>query len=144
LKVKAKVEVEENLRVREPENKNTYNMKYNSFIDMPVWNEAVELSVKVFRLTIKLPRSEDYGLTSQLRRSANSISANLAEGFGRRTMKDKSHFYIIARGSAFETQSHILYGNKVSYIDKKESNELFDKYNSLIYSLNKLIKSLNS
>jgi len=119
-------------------------MKYNSFIDMPVWNEAVELSVKVFRLTTKLPRSEDYGLTSQLRRSANSISANLAEGFGRRTMKDKSHFYIIARGSAFETQSHILYGNKVSYIDKNDSNELFDKYNSLIYSLNKLIKSLNS
>ncbi len=54
-----------------------------SFRDMDVWRKANELSYQVFALTKTLPRSEDYGLTSQIRRSANSISANTAEAFGR-------------------------------------------------------------
>lgn len=70
---------------------------YNSFKDMPVWQVAMELSIKVFNISSSLPRSEDYGLTSQLRRAANSVSANIAEGFGWRTTKDKSQFYVIAR-----------------------------------------------
>jgi len=69
---------------------------YTSFREMPVWQKAMELSIQVFKLSSSLPRSEDYGLTSQLRRAANSVSANIAEGFGRNTSKDKSNFYIIA------------------------------------------------
>ncbi len=76
---------------------------------MPVWQHGHQLAVEVFQLTIDLPRSEDYSLTSQLRRSSSSVSANIAEAFGRKTKKDKSNFYIIARGSAFETQNHIIY-----------------------------------
>ena len=110
---------------------------------MPVWKDSLELSKKVFYLSQGLPRSEDYGLTSQIRRSANSISANLAEGFGRKSRKDKSHFYIISRGSAYETQSHILYGLGVEYFNEKESKEIVALYNDLIFSLNKLIKSLS-
>ena len=86
---------------------------------MKVWRMANKLSYQVFELTKDLPRSEDYGLTSQIRRSANSISANIAEAFGRRTKKDKRNFYIVARGSTFETQSHLLYGKKVKYFSKK-------------------------
>lgn len=93
-------------------------------------------------MTQPLPRSEDYGLTSQIRRSANSISANLAEGFGRKTKKDKANFYIIARGSAFETQNHLLYGTNVGYFEKLETKEVIDKYSVLIHDLNKLIKFL--
>jgi len=59
---------------------------------MPVWQKAMELSVVVFDLSSSLPKSEDYGLTSQLRRAANSISANIAEGFGRNINKDKRQF----------------------------------------------------
>ncbi len=118
-------------------------MNYNSFTEMPVWKDSLELSKKVFYLSQGLPRSEDYGLTSQIRRSANSISANLAEGFGRKSRKDKSHFYIISRGSAYETQSHILYGLGVEYFNEKESKEIVALYNDLIFSLNKLIKSLS-
>ena len=65
---------------------------YRSFEDMPAWVKANDLAVEVFNLTVDLPRSEDYGLTSQIRRSANSVSANIAEGFGRKTKKDKSYF----------------------------------------------------
>jgi len=115
---------------------------YKSFRDMSVWQKAINLSEKVFRLTVSLPKSEDYGITSQIRRSANSVSANIAEGFGRNTNKDKRNFYIIARGSAFETQSHLLYGNKIKYFESKMIEELISEYNSLIFELNKIIKSL--
>ncbi len=115
---------------------------YRSFEDMPAWVKANDLAVEVFNLTVDLPRSEDYGLTSQVRRSANSVSANIAEGFGRKTKKDKSYFYVIARGSAFETQNHLLYGNRVNYFPDADTQELFDKYSDLIFELNKIMKSL--
>ena len=109
---------------------------------MPVWQNALNHSDLVFELTIPLPKSEDYGLTSQIRRSSNSISGNIAEGFGRKTKKDKSHFYIISRGSAFETQSHLLYGKKVGYFDENKTESLFVEYSELIHELNKILKSL--
>jgi four helix bundle protein len=113
-----------------------------NFRDMDVWRKANELSYQVFELTKALPRSEDYGLTSQIRRSANSIAANIAEGFGRNTRKDKRNFYIIARGSAFETQSHLLYGAKVKYFDEQIVDKLIEEYDDLIHQLNKIMKAL--
>lgn len=103
-----------------------------SFTEMPVWQKAHELSAEIYKLTQNLPRSEDYGLTSQIRRSSNGISACISEGFGRSTNKDKSNFYIIARGSAFETQNHLLYGNKVGYFELNEVQRLFAEYKELI------------
>ena len=117
---------------------------YQSFTDMPVWKESFDLSVEVFNLTIEMPRSEDYGLTSQIRRAASSISAYLSEGFGRQTNADKAHFYIMARGSAYETQNHHLYGNKVGYFKNEQMQVLYDKYTTLIYALNKLIKAIGT
>jgi four helix bundle protein len=111
---------------------------------MPLWKESFDLSVEIFNLTVGMPRSEDYGLTSQIRRSATSISANLSEGYGRRTNADKAHFYVIARGSAYETQNHLLYGNKVGYFEQDKMESLFKQYSNLIFSLNKLIKSISS
>ena len=109
---------------------------------MPVWQNALKYSTTVFEITNSLPRSEDYGLTSQIRRSSNSISGNIAEAFGRKTKKDKSHFYIIARGSTFETQSHLTYGNKVGYFDDEIVTELVIDYGKLIHELNKILKTL--
>lgn len=114
----------------------------NSFRDMDVWQKAHYLSVEVFRLTNPLPRSEDYALTSQLRRSSNSISANIAEGFGRTTKKDKNYFYTVARGSAYETQNHLLYGNGVDYFDLETTESLISEYDDMIHQLNKIMKSL--
>jgi len=109
---------------------------------MPVWQKAHSLAVEVFKLTVGLPRSEDYGLTSQIRKSSNGTAACIAEGFGRSTKKDKSNFYIIARGSSFETQNHLLYGNKVGYFEHEITKKLFDEYNELIHEINKINKSL--
>ncbi|WP_010424127.1 four helix bundle protein [Anaerophaga thermohalophila] len=116
---------------------------YSSFIEMPVWQKSNQLSIDVFYLTINLPKAEDYGLTSQIRRSSNSVAANIAEGFGRRTKKDKACLYVVARGSAFETQNHLIYGLKVEYFNKNEADQLIQAYNNLIYELNKIIRSLN-
>ncbi len=116
---------------------------YKSFTDMEVWQHASRLSVEIFQLTSALPRSEDYGLTSQIRRSANSIAAYIAEGFGRKTSKDKSNFHVFARGSVFETQNHLIYGVQVGYFERLQTDATIQKYNSLIHDLNKIIKALS-
>ncbi|OGP70635.1 MAG: four helix bundle protein [Deltaproteobacteria bacterium RBG_16_50_11] len=95
-------------------------MEYNSFEDMPVWQKAMDLAVKIHDVTEGLPRKEDYGLTSQIRDSALSISGNIAEGFGRKHTRDKLRFYYNARGSLAETKSHLIYGHKVGYFNGAE------------------------
>ncbi|MBE0651539.1 MAG: four helix bundle protein [Bacteroidales bacterium] len=79
---------------------------YRSFTEMPVWQKAHELAVRgtVYQKNCQSP--EYYGLTSQLRRASNSVSGNIAEGLDRRTKKINQFFYIIARGSVFDTISH--------------------------------------
>jgi four helix bundle protein len=113
-------------------------MSYNDFTDMPVWQRALEVGEEVFRMTSDLPKSEDYGLTSQLRRASVSISANIAEAFGRTGNKDKAKFYDYARGSAFETNSLLLYGLRVGYFKEDEVNKLIEKSKKVIHDINKV------
>ncbi|MFV0187227.1 four helix bundle protein [Empedobacter falsenii] len=89
-----------------------------------------------------MPRTEDYGLASQIRRSAESISANIAEGFGKSSINDKVRFYEIAKSSAFETKSHLIYGQKVGYFKEDSINHLFKELNVIIFEINKLKKAL--
>ncbi|GEM_PF-3938149 len=65
---------------------------YETFRDMPVWQQAIDVAERIFGLTEGLPRKEDYGFTSQIRRSALSIAANIAEAFGRNHTYDKINF----------------------------------------------------
>ena len=113
------------------------------FTDMSVWQNTHLLSVEVFKISINLSRSEDYGLTSQIRMASNSVSANISEGFGRKTKKDKMHYYIMARGSVLETQNHLIYGIKIGYFDNDKNKELINNYSNLIFELNKIIKTLS-
>ncbi|MBI9073437.1 MAG: four helix bundle protein [Melioribacteraceae bacterium] len=117
---------------------------YKSFRDMEIWQLALEVAEKTFNLTEHLPKKEDYGLTSQIRRSALSISANIAEAFGRHHINDKIKFYYYSRGSITETQSHLEYGKRVGYFEKEIVENLDQDLSSLTLSLNKLIKSLKS
>jgi len=117
---------------------------YGSFKEMPVWQEAIEIAKSVFTLTDKLPRQEDYGLTSQMRRSALSISANIAEAFGRKHTADKINFYYVARGSIFETQSHLEYGYRVKYFNEDSYAIINQKLITIVKNLNKIILSLKN
>jgi four helix bundle protein len=79
-----------------------------SFTKLDVWKKGMELVKEIYELTQLFPKDERFGLTSQIRRSVISILANLAEGFSRRSIADKSHKYTIARGECSETYAFIL------------------------------------
>jgi four helix bundle protein len=117
---------------------------YKDFKDMQVWEKAMRIAEVIFNITSNLPRSEDYGFTSQIRRSGLSISANIAEGFGRNHPAEKTHFYYIARGSLMETLSHLEYGHRVKYISEDDSNVLSLILKEEHLELNKLIKSIKN
>lgn len=72
-----------------------------------------------------------------------SISANIAEAYGRRTSLDKRKFYDYARGSAFETQNHIIYGTRVGYFSADKAENIHAQINQIIHDLNKITKSLS-
>jgi four helix bundle protein len=117
---------------------------YKSFKEMPVWQEAMAIAEEIFHITDRLPRKEDYGLTSQLRRSALSISANISEAFGRQHNKDKIIFYSFARGSLTETQSHLEYAKRVGYIEEKVHQHIDEQMGVLHKDLNKIMLTLKS
>ncbi|HBR16197.1 MAG: four helix bundle protein [Deltaproteobacteria bacterium RIFCSPLOWO2_12_FULL_43_16] len=114
-------------------------MSYNSFEDMPVWQMAMELAVKIFKLTETLPRKEDYGLTSQIRRAALSIPGNIAEGFGRKHTKDKLNFYYDSRASLAEAKSHLIYGQRVGYFNQVEYEDVEGLISCIWKEINMLI-----
>ena len=118
-------------------------MKYNSFEEMVVWQKAMDLAVRIFKLTEKLPRKEDYGLTSQIRRAALSVPGNIAEGFGRKHTEDKLNFYYDSRGSLAETKNHLIYGKKVDYFTQTECGDLMKLTDDIWKELNMLISSLH-
>lgn len=79
-----------------------------SFKDLVVWQRAVELSLAIYKLTTSFPTSEQFGLTSQLRRASVSIASNIAEGYGKSTKGEYLVFLGHARGSIFEVQTQLV------------------------------------
>ena len=115
---------------------------FRSFKEMPVWNDAMDLAEEIFKLSENFPKKEDYGLTSQLRRVALSISANIAEAYGRNHSLDKINSYYYSRGSVTETINHIEYGKRVGYISEDSAKNLDKILNKLYNDINKIILSL--
>jgi four helix bundle protein len=119
-------------------------MRYQNFTQMPVWKKAFELMLKIYQITKAFPRDERFGLTSDMRRSANSTVHNIAEGFGRYYPKEKSHFYRISRGSCYELWSQILAACSLSYLSREREPELVGDCQEVINDLDKLMKSLSN
>jgi len=96
------------------------------FQDLIVWQKAHELVLSVYRYTAAFPKTEIYALTSQFRRAAVSIPANIAEGFKKKTKPDKAKFLNIAQGSVEECRYYLIlagdlnYGNNASLIEQHE------------------------
>lgn len=111
---------------------------------MPVWGKGMGLAERVYLLTEGLPRREDYGLTSQMRRSALSVAGNLAEGFGRHHTKDKLNFYYASRGSLAETKSHLIYGQRVGYFRSEDCDRLMIMIQEIWQELNAMIRALRT
>ena len=99
-------------------------MAIENFEDMRVWQISQDFAVEIYQITKLFPREEQFGVTSQIRRAASSISANIAEGFGRRSVKDKLHFYTIAYGSLLETKNFLYLACRLQYIADDDLSRL--------------------
>jgi len=114
--------------------------KIRDFRELRVWVKALDLAEKVYGVTKGFPKSELYGLTSQLRRAVASISSNIAEGCGRRTSRDFVGFLYNAMGSAREVQSQLLLSVKVGYLNKEEVEILIGDFNELLKMLMRFVE----
>lgn len=118
--------------------------KIKSFTDLMAWQEAHKLAISTYETTKKFPKEELFGLVSQMRRAAVSITSNLAEGFSRSTAPDKSSFYSIALGSMTELQNQFLLCRDVRLIDSTVFKALAEQtvaVHKLVFSL---IKAVNA
>ncbi len=87
------------------------------FTDLKVWQEGHSLVISVYKITKSFPKTEMYSLIDQMRRSATSITSNIAEGFGRQTYKEKVQFYYLSQGSLTELKNQLLIAKDVGYLN---------------------------
>jgi four helix bundle protein len=91
-------------------------MGVQTYRDLRVWKTAVQLTLEVYRITELFPRSERFGLTSQLRRAAVSVASHIAEGHARSTCGEYRSFLSIARGSAIEVEVQLFLAEQIGYV----------------------------
>lgn len=111
------------------------------FSHLFAWQKNHQLVLNVYKITKDFPREEQFGLTQQIRRSASSITANVAEGYGRYHYKDKIRFYYNARGSNTETQNHLILAKDLGYLKEKDYQILKEKVFEGFKLISGLIKS---
>lgn len=99
--------------------------KIQNFTDLNAWKEAHALYVAIHSATKLFPKDELFGLTSQIRRASLSVSSNIAEGFGRFSDADKVHFYVMARGSLFESQNQLIAAKDIGILGEKKFTDLY-------------------
>lgn len=115
-----------------------------NFKDLLVWQKAHTLVIETYKITGQFPNLEKFGLTSQMRRAALSITSNIAEGFGRNTDKDKVHFLVMARGSSNELLSQYLVAYDLNFINSNDLAILEQKNVEIQKMLSGLIKKLST
>jgi len=108
------------------------------FTDLIAWQEGHKLVIAIYEITKNFPNTETFGLISQICRAVVSITSNIAEGFGRNTISDKTHFYDMARGSLNEVKNQLIIARDIRYIDEDDFAKLFaqtDLCGKVLYGL---------
>lgn len=113
------------------------------FRELKVWEKAHELTLDIYRLTRSFPKDELYGLTSQFRRAAASIGANIAEGCGKKSRADFARFLQTALGSASELEYELLLAHDLGYIEKEIHRVLTEQTQEIKRMLTGFIQHLN-
>ena len=113
-----------------------------SYKDLIVWQKGMRLVSEIYKITEKFPKSEMFGLTSQIRRAAVSIPANLAEGYARKHRAEYIQFVRIAFGSGAELETHLLIAQNLGFTKKEETAQAEALLNEVMRMLNKLSSSL--
>ena len=120
---------------------NHESRKIKSFTDLNAWKEGHKLVLMIYNITKTFPKEEIFGLTSQIRRCAVSITSNIAEGFSRQSYKEKLQFYSIALGSTTELQNQFLIVKDINYITKEQFQDIAEQSVKVHKIINGLIKS---
>jgi four helix bundle protein len=115
-----------------------------NYRDLEVWEKSHKLTMQLYRKSRNFPREEFYGLTSQMRRSAMSIGANLAEGCGRQTTAGLARFVRISMGSASELDYHLLLAKDFGYLELADHRELSNELTRIRKMLASLLSTLES
>ncbi len=118
--------------------------RIREFTDLKVWQESHRLVLLVYEQTKRFPREEIFGLTSQMRRSAVSVSSNIAEGFGRQGYKEKVQFYYLSQGSLTELKNQFFIARDISYVTLDEFQKLSAQATFVHRLLQGLIKKSKS
>lgn len=113
-------------------------IKIKSFTGLFAWQEGHKLVLMIYKTIEQFPDKERFGLISQMARAAVSITSNIAEGFSRKTNKDKVQFYAVAQGSLTELQNQLLIARDVGYLKEDD----FQKIANQTIAVNKLINGL--
>ena len=111
------------------------------FEDLVVWQKAHRFVLAAYRLTSDFPKSEVYGLSSQLRRAAVSVPANIAEGFRKRGNADKLRFYNIAQGSLEECRYYLILTKDLEYGDVSELTPLLEEVSKLLEAYSRSLRN---
>ncbi len=119
-------------------------MSFKSYQDLEVWQRAMDLVVLCYQMTRDFPKSEIYGLTSQIRRAAVSIPANIAEGRERQHSKEFLQHLSIAYGSLAELETHVQIAKRLDYIDVSQLKGVLGKSAEIGRMLNGLRRSIQS
>jgi len=115
-----------------------------SFTDLIVWQKAHAFVLAVYKTSDAFPRSEVYGLSSQFRRAATSIAANIAEGFKKRSAADKVRFFNIAQGSLEECQYYLILAHDLGYADTTAMRPQLDEVAKILEAYASAILAPNS
>ena len=113
------------------------------FRQLGVWRKAYEMTLDAYRLTRTFPKSETYGLTSQIQRAAVSVPANIAEGYDRNHKKEYLQFLCIARGSLGELETLLMLAKDLTYLSEDDYRAVDAKRSEAARMLQGLIKSLS-
>ena len=114
-----------------------------SYQDLRVWQLAMDLAVEAYRFTGEFPKQEQFGITSQIRRSASSIAANIAEGYGRQNKGSYIQFLRIAQGSLKELETHIILSQRVGFCSAEGVEPVLRRCDDIGRMLRALIQSLS-
>jgi len=114
-----------------------------SYKDLKAWQLGMDLVDAAYRAIERLPTNEMYVLGAQIRKAANSIPSNIAEGKGRRTLRDYRHFVIQARGSAYELETEVLIANRQQFFEADITETLCSRIAETCKAINGLIGYLD-
>ncbi|NDV69654.1 four helix bundle protein [Dysgonomonas sp. 25] len=112
--------------------------------DLIVWKKGIDLVKSAYECTSRFPQSEQFGLTSQIRRCAVSIPSNIAEGCGRNSDKELIHFLYIALGSASELETQIIISVELGFMPQEQSDNIHQQVNEMVRMISSLIKSIKT